>query len=222
MSAQTTNTKQLIQDNANTAISEAFQKYIESGGRGVCEFRDSFISVINDHMASQKGLLAQNKSSGAQWRQDIKNHFSGRGRKWIAVPLEIGLEALTDFVGEGDVAAIKTAEDFARQGFAWVRFYAPTGDAAFPQVRCDLWHHGSSVVTSDIRVNLPWEDVQTYEILSDTPRRLGFENKPEVKAEAVIPADAPSEEELDKTTTITSIDALDLDETFADLVNDNS
>ena len=165
--------------NEDSMITQLFQQFIDNGGEPkVTEFKKHLNELINSdikHLCGRAGKSA----SGDDWRSLLKAKFSGRGAKWVIVPLnEISL-TISNFEAQGiNCDNYKTFIEM--NGGAWIRFAGSRIDnngnksAAF-EVRTE-----GSTIDHPKQLHLIPIDVldETIRPLGGTPRSLKLEELP--------------------------------------------
>ena len=180
-----------------STIQQLFNEFIEAGGQPkVTEFKRFFDKLVKDEIKPLCGRSGRT-ASGDDWRSELKARFSGRGAKWVLVPLAEINPTITRFESDGiDCDNYKTFIE--AKGGAWIRFSGPRlhegKQAAAFEVRVD----GSTIDHPRhlhmINVNVLDETIRP---LGGTPHSLKLEEvaKPTPVEDTVVEAE-PIEEDV--------------------------
>ena len=106
----------------NTSMIEnLFNQFIENGGEPkVTAFKRHLNELINSDIKQLCGRSGKASAEGG-WRHELKAKFSGKGAKWVLVPLDEINPTIMRLESEGiDCEAYKTFIE--AKGSAWIRF----------------------------------------------------------------------------------------------------
>ena len=161
-------------------IVQMFQSFLTDGGLPkVTDFKRHIDSLIKDNV---KPLCFRSGKSpdGDDWRSQLKARFSGRGAKWVLVPLKEINPTISDFESQGiDCNNYKTFIE--ANGGAWLRFSGPRIDsqgnhAAAFEVRTS----GSKIDHPKQLHYIPIDQLdETIRPLGGTPHSLKLEGQEE-------------------------------------------
>ncbi len=210
-------------------IVQMFQSFLTDGGLPkVTDFKRHIDSLIKDNV---KPLCFRSGKSpdGDDWRSQLKARFSGRGAKWVIVPLkEINL-TISEFESQGiDCNDYKTFVE--ANGAAWLRFAGPRIDSQGNQAAAFEVRTGGSKIDHPKQLHyIPVDQLdETIRPLGGTPHSLkleGQEEKSETKdlTETEVSSDDTETINTEETYTeelVTEEDLLNYE--FADLMNDET
>ena len=109
---------------SNDLLIQMFNSYVTDGGAPkVTEFKRHIDKLIKDYV---KPLCIRSGKTADEhdWRSVLKAKFSGRGAKWVRVPIDSVLTTLHRLDSEGfQTADYRT--HIANAGFAFLRFAGP-------------------------------------------------------------------------------------------------
>jgi len=213
------------EENNMSTIQQLFNEFIEAGGQPkVTEFKRFFDKLVKDEIKPLCGRSGRT-ASGDDWRSELKARFSGRGAKWVLVPLAEINPTITHFESAGmDCDDYKTFIE--AKGGAWIRFSGPRLHEGKQAAAFEVRISGSTI---DHPRHLHMIDVdvldETIRPLGGTPHSLKLEEvakpapveEPEVEAESIEGDVTPlAEEELnfDDEFEAYDEDAFDDDEDF--------
>ena len=209
-----------------STIHQLFNEFIAAGGQPkVTEFKRFFDKLVKDEIKPLCGRSGRT-ASGDDWRSELKSRFSGRGAKWVLVPLAEINPTITHFESEGmDCDDYKTFIE--AKGGAWIRFSGPRLNAGKPAAAFEVRISGSTI---DHPRHLHMIDLElleeTIRPLGGTPHSLKLEEvakpapveEPEVEAEPieedVTPVSDTNELDSDDEFEVRDEDACDDDEDF--------
>ena len=180
------------QVNEDSMITQLFQQFISEGGAPkVTEFKKHLNELINSEIKPLCGRSAK-AADGSDWRSQLKARFSGKGAKWVLVPINEISPTITQFEADGiDCDQFKTFIEM--RGAAWIRFAGPRLDpngnqAAAFEVRTEGSKKDHPKQLHFIPVDVLEETIRPME---GTPHSLKFEviAQPEVEEEEAAPSD---------------------------------
>ena len=210
-------------------IVQMFQSFITDGGLPkVTDFKRHIDSLIKDNV---KPLCFRSGKSpdGDDWRSQLKARFSGRGAKWVLVPLKEINPTISDFESQGiDCNDYKTFVE--ANGAAWLRFAGPRIDSQGNQAAAFEVRTGGSKIDHPKQLHyIPIDQLdETIRPLGGTPHSLKLESqeeKSETKdlTETEVSIDDTETINTEETCTkelVTEEDLLNYE--FADLMNDET
>tara|TARA_Y100001958_G_C21231969_1_gene557808 strand:- start:1566 stop:2264 length:699 start_codon:yes stop_codon:yes gene_type:complete len=210
-------------------IVQMFQSFITDGGLPkVTDFKRHIDSLIKDNV---KPLCFRSGKSpdGDDWRSQLKARFSGRGAKWVLVPLKEINPTISDFESQGiDCNDYKTFVE--ANGAAWLRFAGPRIDSQGNQAAAFEVRTGGSKIDHPKQLHyIPIDQLdETIRPLGGTPHSLKLESqeeKSETKdlTETEVSTDDTETINTEETCTkelVTEEDLLNYE--FADLMNDET
>ena len=210
-------------------IVQMFQSFLTDGGLPkVTDFKRHIDSLIKDNV---KPLCFRSGKSpdGDNWRSQLKARFSGRGAKWVIVPLKEINPTISDFESQGiDCNDYKTFVE--ANGAAWLRFAGPRIDSQGNQAAAFEVRTGGSKIDHPKQLHyIPVDQLdETIRPLGGTPHSLkleGQEEKSETKdlTETEVSTDDTETINTEETYTeelVTEEDLLNYE--FADLMNDET
>lgn len=201
-------------------IQSIFNDFISSGGDPkVTAFKRHLDKLINQEIKPLCGRSAKS-ADGNDWRSLLKAKFSGKGAKWVIVPLAEISSTITQLEADGvDCNNYKTFTEL--KGAAWIRFSGPRLDSNGKQAAAFEVRTEGSTIDHPKQLHMIPVDVldETIRPMNGTPHSLKFEVIAQPKAEEETPADEPEIEE----TPIETVDELseDLtDEDYEDVMGD--
>lgn len=157
-------------------IQQIFQDFVASGGDPkVTSFKRHLDELINQEIKHLCGRSAKS-ADGNDWRSLLKARFSGKGSKWVIVPINEISDTLTKFEAEGiDCDNYKTATEL--KGAAWIRFSGPRIDAMGNQAAAFEVRTGGSKIDHPKQLHMIPVDVleETIRPMNGTPHSLKFE-----------------------------------------------
>tara|TARA_B100000212_G_scaffold322229_1_gene281427 strand:- start:2224 stop:2922 length:699 start_codon:yes stop_codon:yes gene_type:complete len=210
-------------------IVQMFQSFLTDGGLPkVTDFKRHIDSLIKDNV---KPLCFRSGKSpdGDDWRSQLKARFSGRGAKWVIVPLKEINPTISEFESQGiDCNDYKTFVE--ANGAAWLRFAGPRIDSQGNQAAAFEVRTGGSKIDHPKQLHyIPVDQLdETIRPLGGTPHSLkleGQEEKSETKdlTETEVSTDDTETINTEETYTeelVTEEDLLNYE--FADLMNDET
>lgn len=208
-------------------IVQMFQSFLTDGGLPkVTDFKRHIDSLIKDNV---KPLCFRSGKTpdGDDWRSQLKARFSGRGAKWVLVPLKEINPTISDFESQGiDCNNYKTFIE--ANGGAWLRFSGPRIDSQGNQAAAFEVRTGGSKIDHPKQLHYITIDLleETIRPLGGTPHSLkleGQEEKSETKdlAETEVTTDDTQNINTEDTYTEELVTEEDLlNHEFADLMND--
>lgn len=183
----TTSTEETVLSN----IQQLFHDFINSGGDPkVTSFKRHLDKLINSEIKPLCSRSAKT-ADGSDWRSQLKARFSGKGAKWVIVPLKEISETITQFEADGiNCDDYKTFTEL--KGAAWIRFSGPRLDSNNQQAAAFEVRTGGSKIDHPkqlhfIPVSVLEETIRTME---GTPHSLNFE----VIAQPAVAEETPVEE----------------------------
>ena len=172
-------------------IQQLFHDFINSGGDPkVTSFKRHLDKLINSEIKPLCGRSAKT-ADGSDWRSELKARFSGKGAKWVLVPLNEINPTITQFEADGiNCDDYKTFIEL--KGAAWIRFSGPRLDpngqqAAAFEVRTSGSKDDHPKQLHFIPVSVLEETIRPLE---GTPHSLKFE----VIAQPAVEEETPEEE----------------------------
>lgn len=199
-----------------STIQQLFNEFIEAGGQPkVTEFKRFFDKLVKDEIKPLCGRSGRS-ASGDDWRSEIKARFSGRGAKWVIVPLSEVSLTISNFEAQGiDCNNYKTFIE--ANGGAWIRFSGPRlhegKQAAAFEVRVD----GSTIDHPRHLHMIPVDLLdETIRPLGGTPHSLKLEEiaKPTPVEESEIENESQSDEPIDEDVTPLAEEEINFDDEF--------
>lgn len=194
-----------------STIHQLFNEFIAAGGQPkVTEFKRFFDKLVKDEIKPLCGRSGRT-ASGDDWRSELKSRFSGRGAKWVLVPLAEINPTITHFESEGmDCDDYKTFIE--AKGGAWIRFSGPRLNAGKPAAAFEVRISGSTI---DHPRHLHMIDLElleeTIRPLGGTPHSLKLE---EVAKAAPVEEPEVEAEPIEEDVTPLSNDELNFDDEF--------
>ena len=186
---------------SNDLLIQMFNSYITDGGTPkVTEFKRHIDKLIKD---SVKPLCIRSgkTADGKDWRSVLKAKFSGRGAKWVQVPVDSVLPTLDRLDSEGfQTADYRT--HIANAGFAFIRFAGPR--IAFDNVQTAAFEVRTTGSTIDHPKQLHYIKADFVDNivkpLGGTPHSLKLEliAKPQDAAETPVDLGAMCDEIVDE------------------------
>lgn len=210
-------------------IVQMFQSFLTDGGLPkVTDFKRHIDSLIKDNV---KPLCFRSGKSpdGDDWRSQLKARFSGRGAKWVIVPLKEINPTISEFESQGiDCNNYKTFVE--ANGAAWLRFAGPRIDSQGNQAAAFEVRTGGSKIDHPKQLHyIPIDQLdETIRPLGGTPHSLkleGQEEKSETKdlTETEVSTDDTQNINTEDTYTEELVTEEDLlNHEFADLMNDET
>ena len=210
-------------------IVQMFQSFLTDGGLPkVTDFKRHIDSLIKDNV---KPLCFRSGKSpdGDDWRSQLKARFSGRGAKWVIVPLKEINPTISEFESQGiDCNNYKTFVE--ANGAAWLRFAGPRIDSQGNQAAAFEVRTGGSKIDHPKQLHyIPLDQLdETIRPLGGTPHSLkleGQEEKSETKdlTETEVSTDDTQNINTEDTYTEELVTEEDLlNHEFADLMNDET
>ena len=208
-------------------IVQMFQSFLTDGGLPkVTDFKRHIDSLIKDNV---KPLCFRSGKTpdGDDWRSQLKARFSGRGAKWVIVPLKEINPTISEFESQGiDCNNYKTFIE--ANGGAWLRFAGPRIDSQGNQAAAFEVRTGGSKIDHPKQLHyIPIDQLdETIQPLGGTPHSLkleGQEEKSETKDlnETEVTTDDTQNINTEDTHTEELVTEEDLlNHEFADLMND--
>ena len=208
-------------------IVQMFQSFLTDGGLPkVTDFKRHIDSLIKDNV---KPLCFRSGKTpdGDDWSSQLKARFSGRGAKWVIVPLKEINPTISEFESQGiDCNNYKTFIE--ANGGAWLRFAGPRIDSQGNQAAAFEVRTGGSKIDHPKQLHyIPIDQLdETIQPLGGTPHSLkleGQEEKSETKdlTETEVTTDDTQNINTEDTHTEELVTEEDLlNHEFADLMND--
>ena len=172
--------------NSQDIIIELFNRFIEDeGSPKVTAFKRHLEQLTKLHI---KPLCVSSAKSadGSDWRSQLKTRFSGRGAKWVLVPLAEISGTIARLVDEGiNCDDYKTFIE--QKGEAWIRFAGPRLDPNGKQAAAFEVRTGGSKIDHPNQLHLIelTRLNETITPLTGTPHAMNFEllveNNKEIK-----------------------------------------
>ena len=108
-------------------IQKLFHSYVNEGGElKVTSFKTYLNELINTEIKPLCGRSGKS-ADGTDWRSQLKSRFSGKGAKWVLVPINEVSLTISQFEADGiNCDNYKTFIEL--KGAAWVRFSGPRLD----------------------------------------------------------------------------------------------
>ena len=98
------------------------------------------------------------------FKNEIRERYKGRGNVWVRVnPTEPVFQDLMEKVKNEDSSEFLTHVE--REGFAWMRFIKPLGNASSPTCLFEVRFRGSKIDHPDCTLELPDSDVKHLPLL---------------------------------------------------------
>lgn len=167
-------------------IQSIFHNFIADGGEPkVTAFKRHLDKLINQEIKPLCGRSAKS-ADGTDWRSLLKAKFSGKGAKWVLVPLGEINPTISDLESQGvDCSNFKTFIEM--KGGAWIRFSGPRLDPNGKQAAAfEVRTEGSTIDHPKQLHYIPLDVLdETIRPLGGTPHSLKLE---------VIAQPAPVEE----------------------------
>ena len=188
----TVNDSTPIPVNEDSMITQLFQQFISQGGDPkVTEFKKHLNELINSEIKPLCGRSAK-AADGSNWRSKLKARFSGKGAKWVLVPINEVNPTITQFEADGiDCDSYKTFIE--EKGAAWIRFAGGRLDDNGNQAAAFEVRTGGSKIDHPKQLHMIPIDVleETIRPMEGTPHALKFEfiAGPEVEEEEAAPSD---------------------------------
>ena len=183
----TTSTEETVLSN----IQQLFHDFINAGGDPkVTSFKRHLDKLINSEIKPLCGRSAKS-ADGSNWRSELKTRFSGKGAKWVIVPLKEISETITQFEADGiDCDDYKTFTEL--KGAAWIRFSGPRLDSNGQQAAAFEVRTGGSKTDHPKQLHfIPLSVLEeTIRPMEGTPHSLKFE----VIAQPAVDEETPEEE----------------------------
>ena len=111
------------------------------------------------------------------FKNEIRERYKGRGNVWVRVnPTETVFQDLMEKVKNEDSSEFLTHVE--REGFAWMRFIKPLGNASSPTCLFEVRFRGSKIDHPDCTLELPDDAVKHLPLLGNTPFKLQLETHP--------------------------------------------
>ena len=169
-------------------IQKLFHDFIEAGGMPkVTAFKKHLDQLINTEikpLCSGRGKGPGHLSNVANdWRREQKALFSGRGAKWVKIPLDQIEPALKKFEKDG-IDCSEYRAWTTQAGYAWVRYSGPRSMDNVAMAAFEVRTRGSKEdhpKQLHLRYNL--ELMEGIERLENTPHAMGIEI---LKADPVV------------------------------------
>lgn len=211
--------------NEDSMITQLFQQFIDNGGEPkVTEFKKHLNELINSDIKPLCGRAGK-AASGDDWRSELKERFSGRGAKWVFVPInEISL-TLTNFQAQG-INCDNFISFIETKGAAWIRFSGPRIHEGQPAAAFEVRVDGSTIDHPRHLHMIPVNVLdETIRPLGGTPNSLKLEQIQNVQEETEEETET-SDEMLEAITDVAQeevhadIDEPSLDDIFNDFNDD--
>ena len=157
-------------------IQQLFNDFIEAGGDPkVTSFKRHLDKLINAEIKPLCGRSAKS-ADGTDWRSQLKARFSGKGAKWVIVPLSEVSTTITNLEADGvDCDNYKTFTE--QKGAAWIRFSGPRLDANNQQAAAFEVRTGGSKIDHPKQLHfIPLSVLEeTIRPMEGTPHSLKYE-----------------------------------------------
>ena len=196
---ETNNISTSNNSNKDSMITQLFQQFIENGGTPkVTEFKKHLNQLINDDI-KQLCIRSGKSADGNDWRSKLKTRFSGRGAKWVKVPVDNILLTLDRL----DMENFETQDyrtHIQNAGFAWIRFAGPR--IAFDNIQAAAFEVRTEGSTIDHPKQLHYIPVtkldELIQPLNGTPHSLKLEviAKPETEDSNEADTETTSNDEI--------------------------
>ncbi len=201
-SVNNTNNQSINQDNEVnvSAIQQLFNEFIENGGQPkVTEFKRYFDKLVNEEIKPQCGRSSR-AATGDDWRSNLKAKFSGRGAKWVIVPLAEINPTITAFE-EGGIDCDDYKTWVEANGGAWIRFSGPRINEGKPAAAFEVRVNGSTI-DHPKQLHMISLDVldETIRPLNGTPHSMKLEEtKKAEEVKETVEENTESNEEIAET-----------------------
>ena len=162
--------------NEDSMITQLFQQFIENGGTPkVTEFKKHLNELINSDI-KQLCVRSGKSADGTDWRSKLKDRFSGRGAKWVQVPLSEINPTLSEFQSKG-INCNQYITFVEANGAAWIRFAGPRINSQGQQSAAFEVRTEGSTIDHPKQLHFITLDVldETIRPLGGTPRSLKLE-----------------------------------------------
>jgi hypothetical protein len=106
-------------------------------------------------------------------KNQIKNRHKGRGNTWLKIKNDTNAyQKILNIISSVD--SKKIVSYFEKAGYAWVRFSKVNkDDTGMYEIR----YRGSKLDHPDCTINLEWKEINSFELLGNTPVKLYLETK---------------------------------------------
>ena len=171
-------------------ILSLFQLHLDNGGDPkITQFRTHLNTLLATHikpLTGGSGSRASGSTGGKQWRDDLKNRFGGRGKKWVYTTIE----SVTPYLDEFDSRGVDTTEYRAwitQFGRAWVRYTGPRINKGQQCAAFEIRTKGSTIDQPKELFYLPISELDELELLKGPPYsyQLEFEVTPEPEVDEI-------------------------------------
>ena len=172
--------KVIDNENLRNALSTAWKENLANGTE---HSFTKFVQTLSDIAKDTIGPVSRAKSSGAgskQWKADIRDQFSGRGKGWLMFDMESSVgqkitECLDQYDANGEDTSIYRKHTSEQNKF-WIRFSKPAGSEDNQEVIFEIRIHNSKDYDRQHTIQLSLDSVNNEgEIMNGTPSKLGFE-----------------------------------------------
>ena len=198
--------------NEDSMITQLFQQFISEGGTPkVTEFKKHLNELINSDIKPLCGRSGKS-ADGTDWRSKLKARFSGKGAKWVLVPINEINPTITQFEADGiNCDNFKTFIEL--KGAAWIRFAGPRLDPEGQEAAAFEVRTGGSKTDHPkqlhfIRVSVLEETIRPME---GTPHSLKFETLPTSNDENQTEDAEPEQPEANETELLSEITGMEID-----------
>lgn len=172
--------KVIDNENLRNALSDAWKENLANGTE---HSFTKFVQTISDIAKDTIGPVSRAKSSGSgskQWKADIRDQFSGRGKGWLMFNMDSSVgQKITECLDQYDANGEDTSDyrkHTAAQNKLWIRFSKPAGSEDKQEVIFEIRIHNSKDYDRQHTVQLSLDAVNNEsEIMNGTPSKLGFE-----------------------------------------------
>ena len=175
-----------------------FNNFIENGGDPkVTAFKKHLDELINVKIKSLCGRSAKTGDVPNNWRSQQKANFSGRGAKWVQIPLEQIEPTLKKFE-EDDIDCSEYRAWSTQAGYAWIRYSGPRIMDNVAMAAFEVRTRGSKDDhPKQLHLRYDVELMEGIERLENTPHAMGLEI---LKADPVLneEEEASNLDELDE------------------------
>ena len=172
--------KVIDNENLRNALSTAWKENLANGTE---HSFTKFVQTLSDIAKDTIGPVSRAKSSGVgskQWKADIRDQFSGRGKGWLMFDMESSVgQKITERLDQYDINGEDTSiyrKHTSEQNKFWIRFSKPAGSEDNQEVIFEIRIHNSKDYDRQHTVQLSLDNVNNEgEIMNGTPSKLGFE-----------------------------------------------
>lgn len=172
--------KVIDNENLRNALSDAWKENLANGTE---HSFTKFVQTLSDIAKDTIGPVSRAKSSGSgskQWKADIRDQFSGRGKGWLMFNMDSSVgQKITECLDQYDANGEDTSmyrKYTAAQNKLWIRFSKPAGSEDNQEVIFEIRIHNSKDYDRQHTVQLSLDSVNSEgETMNGTPSKLGFE-----------------------------------------------